>query len=240
MIEAIPFYVSFVFVVTTVITLLYFIKILNMAINQSKTKYKLVLGLACWLLIQGLFAFNGFYSANNDFVPPKIILFGILPAILLIAFVFLNPLSRKFISSLSLKQLTYLSVIRIPVELVLFWLYLNGTVPKLMTFEGRNFDILAGVSAPVIAYFAFRSHPFRYKVLIAWNLLSLILLLNIVVNALFSAPSPFQQLAFDQPNIALLYFPFSWLPTFIVPIILFSHLASLYRLFRDKQLVVIE
>ncbi len=234
MIEQIPFYVSFIFVVTTLITLLYFIQILNTAIHSAATKYRIILGLVFWLLTQGLLAFNGLYSTDKDFLPPKIILFGILPAILFIAFVFVNPLGRKLISDFSLKQLTYLSVIRIPVELVLFWLYLCGTIPKLMTFEGRNLDILAGVSAPIVAYCAFRSRSLNRKILIVWNFLSLILLLNIVVNALFSAPSPFQQFAFDQPNIALLYFPFSWLPTFIVPVILFSHLVSLYTLFRNK------
>jgi len=235
MIKGVPFYVSFIFVVTTAVTLLYFIRILNaVAHHSSKAKYKVILGLVFWLLIQGVLAFNGLYSSDKDFLPPKILLFGVLPAIFFIAFVFLNPLGRKLIDCFSLKQLTYLSVIRIPVELVLFWLYLYGTIPKLMTFEGRNFDILAGVSAPIIAYCVFRNHSYHRRILIIWNFISLVLLLNIVVNALLSAPSPFQQFAFDQPNIALLYFPFSWLPTFIVPVILFSHLVSLYTLFKNK------
>jgi len=54
------------------------------------------------------------------------------------------------------------------------------------------------------------------------------------VNALFSAPSPIQKFAFDQPNIAILNFPFSWLPTFIVPIILFGHLTSIRQLIKYK------
>lgn len=58
------------------------------------------------------------------------------------------------------------------------------------------------------------------------------LLINIVIRALLSFPSPMQQLAFDQPNRAIIYFPFIWLPTVVVPIILFSHLASIWQLFR--------
>jgi len=38
-------------------------------------------------------------------------------------------------------------------------------------------------------------------------------------------------LAFDQPNIAVLYFPFSWLPTYVVPVVLFCHLAALRKLY---------
>ena len=67
------------------------------------------------------------------------------------------------------------------------------------------------------------------------NFICLVLLLNIVINALFSAPSPLQKFAFDQPNIAILNFPFSWLPTFIVPIVLFGHLTSIRQLTKIKS-----
>jgi len=69
-----------------------------------------------------------------------------------------------------------------------------------------------------------------------WNVMALALLLNIVINALLSAPFPFQQFAFDQPNIAILYFPFVWLPSFIVVTVLFSHLVSLRKLIKNKKL----
>jgi len=55
-------------------------------------------------------------------------------------------------------------------------------------------------------------------------------LFNIVLTAILSAPLPIQQLAFDQPSIAVMYFPFVYLPGFIVPIVLFSHLVSLKKL----------
>jgi hypothetical protein len=41
---------------------------------------------------------------------------------------------------------------------------------------------------------------------------------------------PFQQFAFDQPNIAVLYFPFIWLPSCVVPLVLLSHLAAIRQL----------
>lgn len=65
------------------------------------------------------------------------------------------------------------------------------------------------------------------------NIICLGLLFNIIVNALFSAPSPIQKFAFEQPNIAILYFPFSLLPTFIVPIVLLGHLVSIRQLLKS-------
>ncbi len=101
-----------------------------------------------------------------------------------------------------------------------------------MTFEGRNFDILAGITAPIIAYLAFTQKKISRNGLLIWNFICLALLANIVVNAFLSVPSPVQQFAFDQPNIAILYVPFSWLPTFVVPVVLFAHLASIQQLLK--------
>jgi hypothetical protein len=58
--------------------------------------------------------------------------------------------------------------------------------------------------------------------------------LNVVITAIFCVPSPIQQLAFDQPNRAVLFFPYIWLPTVIVPIVFFSHAASLWKLLTNK------
>ena len=137
--------------------------------------------------------------------------------------------------NLDLKILTILHVIRIPVEVVLFWLFIHKGVPELMTFEGRNFDILSGLTSPLVYYFGFIKKRLNNKSLILWNLACLALLFNIVLNAVFSAPSPFQKFAFDQPNIAVLHFPFVWLPAFVVPVVLLAHLVSIRQLLIGRK-----
>jgi len=140
-----------------------------------------------------------------------------------------------FIDGLPQSTLTFLHIVRIPVELVLYWLFLHQAVPELMTFSGRNFDILAGITAPFVAYYGLQKQLMGRKTLITWNLVALALLFNIVIHAVLSAPFAFQQLAFDQPNIAVLYFPFSWLPGFIVPVVLFAHLVSVRQLLKYEK-----
>lgn len=105
-------------------------------------------------------------------------------------------------------------------------------VPEAMTFEGQNFDILSGITAPVIYFLAFRNRRVNRPLLIAWNIAALLLLANIVTIAVLAFPSPIQQIAFDQPNRAVMYFPYVWLPAVVVPIVLFSHVASLWKLYR--------
>jgi hypothetical protein len=235
-IENLPSFISITFVLTTVVTLaLFYWAIKSSSVENIRKKASFILlGLIIWLFVQAVFTFNNFYNSDVDFFPPKIALFGVWPLILTIVLLFATAKGRQFIDSLPLINITYLNMVRIPVEMVLFWLFLNKTVPELMTFEGRNFDILAGVSAPFIAYFGFKKGMLSRKFILVWNLICLGLLVNIVVSAVLSIPSPIQKFGFDQPNIAVLNFPFSWLPTFIVPIVLFGHLVSIRQLLKNS------
>jgi hypothetical protein len=152
-----------------------------------------------------------------------------MPTLGMMGVLFFTSRGRNFIDDLDPRALTLLHLVRIPVELVLLWLCIQKTVPPIMTFEGRNFDILSGISAPFIYYFGFVKNTLPEKFLMWWNLLCLGLLIHIVCLAFFSAPFPFQQFAFDQPNVAILYFPYIWLPGVVVPLVLFSHLVVIRR-----------
>ncbi len=235
MIENLPLHISLVFILTVVATLLlFFVTLKNSTSEKLKSKStQIMIGLIVWIILQSVIALKGFYL-NTHSLPPKFI-FAIAPPILLIGILFATRLGRKFIDSLPLENITYTNVVRVPVELVLYALFFCNTIPQLMTFEGRNFDILAGITAPFIAYFSFSKNRIGRKWILIWNFISLGLLLNIVINAILSAPFPFQQFAFEQPNIAVFYFPFSLLPAFIVPVILFGHLVSIRQLINFKK-----
>lgn len=219
--EDLPAYISILFGFTTILTAWLFYK----ATGNSKPVLLIIL---IWLAVQTLIAGSGFYTVT-DTLPPRFLLL-VLPPLIVIAGLFMSPKGRKFIDGLDLKSLTILHTIRIPVELVLFLLFTYKAVPELMTFEGRNFDILSGITAPVIFYFAFIRKQLSLKIILIWNVICLGLLINIVGNAILSAPFPFQQFAFDQPNIAVLYFPYIWLPCCVVPLVLLSHLAAIRQL----------
>lgn len=236
MLENIPSFISITFVFTTLFTLAFFYVILLNSTSESvkKNAVWVITGLVVWLVLQAILTLKGVYNSETNSLPPKIFVAGVLPMIMLIISLFITDFGKKFIESLPLQYITILNIVRIPVELVLYWLFLEKTIPQLMTFEGRNFDILAGFSAPIIYYFGFIKPSFSKKVILIWNIVCLALLINIVVNALLSAPSPMQKFAFDQPNIAILNFPFSWLATFIVPIVFFGHLVSIRQILKFK------
>jgi hypothetical protein len=155
---------------------------------------------------------------------------------ILIVVVLVTKKGRRFIDSLDLQTLTLLHAVRIGVEFVLYELSRYHAVPTLMTVEGRNFDLFSGLSAPLVYYFAFVRHKMSARWLLLWNIACIILLLNVVTYAVLSAPGPLQKLAFDQPNIAVLHFPYRFLPGILVPLVLFSNLATLVKVLKNRQI----
>ena len=177
---------------------------------------------------------SGVYINGNDSLPPKILVYGIAPTLIGIMLFFMLRKGRDLINSLSILDHTIIHVVRIPVEVTLFLLFVYKAIPELMTFEGHNPDVLMGITSILVIYLLAKGNISKGW-LIAWNIVGLLSLFNIVVSALLSAPSPLQKLAFEQPNVAIFYFPFSWLPTFVVPVVLFSHLATLQKLLTNKS-----
>ncbi len=218
MVDSVPWFVAGEFILVTSLTLGLF----HWAIRVSKTAWVLIL---LWCILQGGLAYVGFYQ-KTDMLPPRFILV-LLPAILVIVLLFQFKQGKRWIASANVSRLALLHIIRIPVELILYQLFAYGAIPELMTFAGRNFDILAGITAPLVYYFGYQKQWLSRSFIIGWHIISLLLLGNIVVHAILSIPSPFQQLAFDQSNIAVLTFPFVLLPGLVVPIVLFSHLVAL-------------
>lgn len=221
--DHIPSYISLGWMLITFLT----IGLLYRAARRARAVLLISL---LWLLIQGAIAATGFYT-ETDGLPPRFTLAVLFP-FSLIAVLFAAPAGRRFLDNLDPKALTQLHIVRMPVELGLYGLYLHGAIPELMTFSGRNFDILSGITAVFVAFAGTTHTRIGRNLLLGWNIACLALLFNIVIHAILSAPFPFQSLAFGQPNRAVLYFPYIWLPGYIVPVVLLAHLASLRQLIR--------
>jgi hypothetical protein len=230
MLPQLPLHIPIIFVLTAVLCAIFFLSAIWNSSNPRTKKWThtWMLGFLFWLIFLSVLAVNGYFMDRKSSPPhvavPVIIFMSV------IAFSFLIPRFRKALDSLSLESLTWLHIVRVPVEICLYWLFLEKQVPESMTFSGINFDIITGISAPVLAWAYFRREIIRNRVLLIWNILGIILLLIIVVRAVGAVPSPNQLWDFEQPNYAVLHFPFIWLPGFIVPLVLWSHLISVRRL----------
>ena len=194
-----------------------------------------IVAMSIWITIQTALSLAGFYTIWNT-IPPRFPLL-IVPPVLCILILLILPRGRQFLDALDLRTLTILHCIRVPVEVTLIYLLVAKLIPQSMTFEGSNFDIISGVTAPIVYLLVFRAEKLGYRFLLAWNFVCLALLLNVVITAILSAKTPFQQLAFDQPNVGVTYFPFILLPAVLVPIVMLSHIAAIRQLVRKKNIV---
>ncbi len=232
--ENIPHYISGTFIAVVIACIGFIFYAVNLvAVGRKNFTPTIVLSILCiWCISISILAVNGIFQ---DFsMPPRIFLFTATSLLVIIILLFLKK-SRSFLNKLPITSLTYIHIVRVPVELVLLWLGVIEAIPMEMTFEGANFDILSGITAPFIAVFML-SHNKRHRLgAIIWNLVALGLLINIVTRAILATPYFYEPLPGGTPaNIAVFSFPFVLLPTFVVPIVLFCHLVSLNQLLFAK------
>jgi hypothetical protein len=117
-------------------------------------------------------------------------------------------------------------VVRVVIEILLWQLHGLGLVPVQMTFEGRNFDVLIGAAAPVVAALVAQERINPWGVIV-WNAVGLLSLLNIVVVSALSVPGPMQVFTAEPGNRIVLSVPWVWLPAIIVPSVIFIHVVSI-------------
>jgi hypothetical protein len=105
-------------------------------------------------------------------------------------------------------------------------LFLQNLLPIQGTFEGRNFDILVGLTAPLLVFLINR-YSLSKNWIIIWNIGGLILLFNIVGVALLSLPTPFRKFMNEPSTTIVATFPYILLPGLLVPLAYGLHFLSL-------------
>jgi hypothetical protein len=111
-------------------------------------------------------------------------------------------------------------------------LYGAGKLPGLFAWPAGLGDVLVGVLAPVVAIAYARGPRENGDLVSAWNIFGIADLIVAVATGLTTSPSPFQLFAFDLPNELISAFPLVLVPTYLVPVSVLLHLASLAKLQR--------
>jgi hypothetical protein len=101
----------------------------------------------------------------------------------------LTPKYRRLLAELPPWQPVGLQTFRLAVEVAFWRLHMEGVAPVQVTFEGRNFDALVGLTAPLVA----AGIAFGWlgpRITIAWNLFGLAMLLSAIGTVATSTPGP--------------------------------------------------
>jgi hypothetical protein len=133
-----------------------------------------------------------------------------------------SPLGTQLAAHLPLWLLVAVQGFRLPLELAMHGMYERGVMPVQMSYSGRNFDIVTGATALVVAAIVWFGRGGRALVA-AWNILGLALLVNVVTVAILGTPR-FQYFGPDHLNVWVMRPPFVWLPAVMVLAALAGHL----------------
>jgi hypothetical protein len=197
----------------------------SLPIERQKNVIKAItISLLGWALVVSALSLSGILG-RFDLFPLNVAPILIIPFVTISIFTFSKTL-REIVTHLEPQQLIQLQVFRVFVEVLLWMLVIENLLPVQMSFEGRNFDILSGLIAAIVAWLAYKNKASK-TILIVYNLLGLGLLINIVTIAILSMPTPFQYFINEPSNTIVTLFPFSWLPAFLVPLAYMLHFFSL-------------
>jgi hypothetical protein len=164
---------------------------------------------------------------SYEFPPMPLIMVGVIAALTVVLAT--SRFGARVASAYSLAALVGFHAFRLPLEFVLHQLFVEGALPEQMTWSGRNFDVVTGVTAIVVAL-GVRAGVVGRRVVLLWSALGLGLLFNVVAIAILSTPVPFRRFTEGPPVVVPSTWPFVWLATFLVPAALLGHIVVLRAL----------
>ena len=182
-----------------------------------------------WMALTWIVAASGALR-RWDATPPPVALLVL--AILLFAIrLSYSTTGRRLARHIPVWALVGVQGFRFPLELAMHGMYERGVMPEQMSYSGRNFDIVTGITAILVSMLLVSGRAGR-RIVFAWNVLGLILLANIVVIALLSTPL-FRYFGDDRLNVWVTYPPYVWLPAVLVLAALAGHLV-IFRALRPQ------
>jgi hypothetical protein len=112
--------------------------------------------------------------------------------------------------------------------------YTEGLMPVQMSYSGRNFDIVTGLTALAVGGWLATGRRSPGLVFL-WNTLGVALLINILAVALLSAPTPFRVFMNEPANVWITRPPWIWLPAVMVPAAILGHVLVYRRLVMERR-----
>lgn len=190
-----------------------------------------VVASSVWMTVTWRAAESGVLRLWDATPPPFVLLVvGILGVTLALA---CTGYGRRLALGLPLWVLIGIQGFRLPLELAMHALYERGVMPGQMSYSGRNFDIVTGITALLVAWLVASGRAGR-RVVLTWNVLGLLLVLNVVTIGILSTPR-FRLFGEDRINVFITYTPFIWLPSVMVLAALAGHLIVFRALRAEKR-----
>jgi hypothetical protein len=182
-----------------------------------------------WMALTWVVASSGILQQWDRRPPPfAFVIVGLVTVAIILAF---GGVGTRLSQYMPLWALVAIQGFRLPLELAMHALYERGIMPVQMSYSGRNFDIVTGATAIGVAILLRMGYGGPALVLV-WNVLGLVLLVNVVSVAIASMPL-FRAFGDDRVVTFVTSPPFVWLPAVMVLAALAGHLV-IFRAIRRR------
>jgi hypothetical protein len=176
---------------------------------------------AAWMALTWIAASSGILQQWDRRPPPFLFVIVVMTVLsLMLAF---GGVGTRIAQHIPLWALVAIQSFRLPLELAMHALVARGIMPNQMSYSGRNFDIVTGATAILVAILVKQGYGGR-RLVAAWNVLGFALLVNVVSVAIASMPL-LRVFGDEQVVTFVTYTPFVWLPAVMVLAALAGHLV---------------
>lgn len=202
--------------------------------NAAKNRFFFLTSFSAiaWVAFILILTTNKFFYSFDGLPPRQLLFFA--PPLLALILVLRSKNWTEVLKATPLVWLIYVQSFRIVVEAILYSLHLINELPVLMTFEGQNFDIIVGVTAPIVA-FLLSNNIISKKLAIMWNYAGIIILGVTVVSAILAMPNKLQVINVGDAMKTVAEMPWTLLPSFLVPLAFYGHALSIKQLRLKKE-----
>jgi hypothetical protein len=223
---------SFYLLLAALLAALYFG--LKNAQVSSKSLRWFGIGAAVWLCYTAGLAATRFFKVQA--LPPRFPIFLIIPAFAFIGWFFLSGRANYLLGAVPKHQPIYLQSFRIVVELLILGVFRKGLATYEPTLEGYNFDVLMGLTAPLLAWLVFSKKILPEKVALAWNYVGLLMLANVVGIFITLLVKP-QLWGYEATPVSPEFgtMPYLLIPAVYMPLAVFLHIFSIRQLSRKAM-----
>jgi len=192
---------------------------------KSLQSVKIIIAVIAWLLLALVV---GKYRLLATLAPPfpQVVLFGLTLILLLLCWKL--SVLRDWALNIDIRVLVLVHLSRF-VGIYFLVLHSRGELPYAFAVPGGLGDIAVATTAIFVSLISSTSGVKGFRVLLIWNVFGLLDILFVIATA--------GRLGMADPGSinALTRLPLSLLPTFLVPIIIFTHIIIFVRLIKLRS-----
>jgi len=209
-----------------------FVFFAHKATDKKKSAFIVAILLLLWHLF--IFLISQTDLLMNYSLPPRLVVFFILPSFVFTGVLFYIHRKNKWIYRIPEHWIIFLQSFRIFVEVLLYYTAFEGILNPEVTIQGYNYDMIFGITAPIVGYSVVKNKKVGKEIAFYWNFIGLLVLTSIIGLFFISLYNP-EVFGSKEPLISLtaMEFPYVLVASFMMPSAVFLHIWSLMQLKKD-------